>query len=551
MFDAAAVVLDLDIGNRVRPAFRPDQQTVTLGVVAAVLGLGVHGHETTIGVLGLARADPLGDDARFGVLAQMDHLGAGVGLLHVVGDGDRVELTLTVIPTQDAGRVFPRHRRAGFDLCPHDLGAITTAIGTFGHKVIDSALALFVTGEPVLNGRIFDLGVFLDHDFHHGGVQLGRVALRGGTALKVGHIRALIRDDQRALKLAGVFRVDAEIGGQFHRATHPRRDVDERAVREHSRVQRGIEVVRLGHDAAQIFLDQFGVLFDRLGDRAEDHTGLFQFGLERGADRHRVKHRIHRDLAAFGGHVLGALNTCKDHLFLERDAQLFIGRQQFGIDLVQRLGLFLHRFRTGIVILVLKIDLGIVDHRPIGFVHRLPALKRLQTPFGHPFGFFVFLRNQAHDIFGQALGGIFHLDFGFPAVLVLAGHRVDGFNRLAIDAFAHFGLFDRFHSRFLPTARGSGACSSVRCFGHAARARNFWCWLSHALANRSMSSRVVSGPRDTRSAPDAAASSKPMARRTALLRTLPEEQADPADTAKPARSICITWVSPFHPGVVK
>jgi hypothetical protein len=32
---------------------------------------------------------------------------------------------------------------------------------------------------------------------------------------------------------------------------------------------------------------------------------------------------------------------------------------------------------------------------------------------------------------------------------------------------------------------------------------------------------------------------------------LPLEQADPAEIAKPARSICITCVSPFHPGAAK
>jgi hypothetical protein len=47
----------------------------------------------------------------------------------------------------------------------------------------------------------------------------------------------------------------------------------------------------------------------------------------------------------------------------------------------------------------------------------------------------------------------------------------------------------------------------------------------------------------------AARSSKPIAVKTRLDRTFPDEQADPAEIAKPARSICITCVSPFHPGV--
>jgi hypothetical protein len=94
MLHAGGVVLHLDIGNRVRPAFVADQKAVALGVVAAFLGLGVHRHEPAIGVLRTPRADPLGHDPRFRALAQMHHLRAGIGLLGVVGDGDGVELAL-------------------------------------------------------------------------------------------------------------------------------------------------------------------------------------------------------------------------------------------------------------------------------------------------------------------------------------------------------------------------------------------------------------------------------------------------------------------------
>ena len=49
----------------------------------------------------------------------------------------------------------------------------------------------------------------------------------------------------------------------------------------------------------------------------------------------------------------------------------------------------------------------------------------------------------------------------------------------------------------------------------------------------------------------ASISSKPIAVSTRLARTLPLEQADPAETAKPARSIAITCVSPFQPGAIR
>src|SRR3546814_13546147 len=67
-----------------------------------LLRLGADAHEATVGRVGPAGGDALGDDARARVLAEVDHLGAGVGLLIVVGDGDGVELAHRVVALQDA-----------------------------------------------------------------------------------------------------------------------------------------------------------------------------------------------------------------------------------------------------------------------------------------------------------------------------------------------------------------------------------------------------------------------------------------------------------------
>src|SRR3954469_12166475 len=96
-------------------------------------------------------ADALGDDARAGVGPQVDHLGAGVGLLAVVGDGDGVELARRALAAQNAGGVFPGDGRAGLHLGPADLGARPAAVGALGHEVVDAAPALGVAGVPVLD----------------------------------------------------------------------------------------------------------------------------------------------------------------------------------------------------------------------------------------------------------------------------------------------------------------------------------------------------------------------------------------------------------------
>ena len=327
MLHAGRVVLDLDVRHRVGPAFVADQQAVALGIVARFLGFRVHGDQPPVGVLRPARADPLGDDARLGALAKVDHLGAGIGLLHVVGDGDGVELALAIVAPQDAGRILPRHGGPGFDLRPHHLGPVAPAIGAFGHEVVDAALAVLIARIPVLHGGILHLRVFLDDDLDHRRVQLRGIALRRRAAFKVADVGPLVRDDQRAFELAGVLRVDAEVRGQFHRAAYARRHVDERPVRKDGGVQRGIEIVGHRYDGAEVFLHQIGVFPDRLRDRAEDDPGLLQLILEGRAHRHGIEHRVHGDLAAFGGGILGALDAGEDHLFFKRDTQLFVGGQ--------------------------------------------------------------------------------------------------------------------------------------------------------------------------------------------------------------------------------
>mmetsp|Transcript_18145 Transcript_18145/g.28203 ORF Transcript_18145/g.28203 Transcript_18145/m.28203 type:complete len:867 (-) Transcript_18145:2198-4798(-) len=541
MLHPAAVILDLDIGHRVRPAFVTNQERVALRIVPRFLGLGMHRHQSAISVLRLARADPLGHDARFGALAQMDHLGAGVGLLHVVGDGNGVELALAVIAPQNTGRVFPRHSTAGLDLRPHHLGPVAPAIGAFGHKVIDAALPVLVPRIPVLNGGIFHFGVFFDDDFDHGGVQLRNVTLRRGAPFQIADIAAFVGDDQGPLELAGVFGIDAEIGRQFHGAAHAGWHVHKGPIGKHGRVQRRIIVVRDGHHGAQVLFHQFGVILDRLRDGAEDHTRFGQLILERCPHRNGVEHRIHSHLARRIGQVLGPFNTRKDHLLFQRNAKFRICFQQLGIDLVQRLGFDLHRFGTGIVILVLKIDLGIVDHRPFGLFLLQPPLIGRQTPLQHPLRLFVFFRDQLDDIGGQTLGGVLHLDIGFPSVFISAADLTYRVNGLLIDTvFDHHIIYDIVHIRH----------SSRNFAAQAARAWCFFNFCAHTSAKRMISSSVVSRPSDTRTAL-AATSPRPIASSTRLALTLPLEQAEPAEMAKPAKSICITCVSPFQPGVAK
>ena len=152
----------------------------------------------------MAGRDALRDDRAARVLADVDHLRAGVGLLPVVGRRHRVELADRVVALQDAARVLPGDRRAGLDLRPGDLRVRAAARAALGHEVVDAALAVLVAGIPVLDRRVLDRRVVERDELDDGGVQLVLVAHRRRAALEVAHVRALVGDDQRPLELAGV-----------------------------------------------------------------------------------------------------------------------------------------------------------------------------------------------------------------------------------------------------------------------------------------------------------------------------------------------------------
>src|ERR1035437_1122122 len=87
--------------------------------------------------------------------------------------------------------------------------------------------------------------------------------------------------------------------------------------------------------------------------------------------------------------------------------------------------------------------------------------------------------------------------------------------------------------------------------------RGFICFLSKdettlvkALSRFSISRSVVAQPRLTRTAPRASPGSTPIAASTCEACTLPDEQAEPEETAIPLRSKAIIAVSAFMPGTV-
>src|ERR1700721_504082 len=108
------------------------------------------GDEAAIRVVRMPGRDALADDAARGVLAEMQHLGAGIDLLIAVGNGDRIELAARIVAAQDTARIFPGDGGTGFHLGPGDLGVLAAAIAALGDEIIDAAAPGGAARNPVL-----------------------------------------------------------------------------------------------------------------------------------------------------------------------------------------------------------------------------------------------------------------------------------------------------------------------------------------------------------------------------------------------------------------
>ena len=71
-----------------RAARIANEERVALCEVSRIICISMNTDKPTISGIRLARRYPFGDHPRFCVLTQMDHLGAGISLLMIIGDGD-------------------------------------------------------------------------------------------------------------------------------------------------------------------------------------------------------------------------------------------------------------------------------------------------------------------------------------------------------------------------------------------------------------------------------------------------------------------------------
>ncbi len=134
-----------------------------------------------------------------------------------------------------------------------NMGAALFDHRTLGHQVEN-------VRRPVLNGRVTHASVLLHEDLDNAGVQRVLVVDRSGAALDVVHVRTLVGDDERALKLTHRRGVDAEVRLQRDRHVDALGDVDEGTTGPGGGVQRGELIVTCGHALAEVLLENLRVL---------------------------------------------------------------------------------------------------------------------------------------------------------------------------------------------------------------------------------------------------------------------------------------------------
>ena len=299
---AVLIATDADGGVGVGVAVAVDEQGVALGVVFAAFEVLRDVDEAAIGAATFADGDGFADDVAGGVIGGVDHLRAGVLMLAAVGQGDADDFTTGAFALHDDAGVFHGEAAADVAVDPAHFGVLV-GDAALGDEVEDVA-------APVLHGDVLDLRAFHGDEFDDGAVQCGGLKLRRGAAFHVHHFRAFIGDDERALELAELLAVDAEVGLERMLHLHAGRHINERAATEDSAVERREFVVASGNDLAEPLLEDLGMFVEAFGAVDEDDALLLDGGF---------------DVRIGGLAVILCLDTGEEFAFLLRDAETVEG----------------------------------------------------------------------------------------------------------------------------------------------------------------------------------------------------------------------------------
>ena len=199
------------------------------------------------------------------------------------------------------------------------------------------------------------------------------------------NISVLVDDDEGALKLAHVFRVDAEVSLQRNIYMHALGHVDKGTTGPHCGVQRGELIVTGWDNGAEVFLEKLRVVAQRGVSIDEDDTLAFQVLTDLVVDNLRL---------VLGGH------TGNEALLLSLwNAQLIVG----GLDVIREVfpGLGLLLSGLHVVLNLVEVDARQI-RTPGGNGLLIKDVECLQALVKHPFRLALLGGNIAYYIFIQA-----------------------------------------------------------------------------------------------------------------------------------------------------
>jgi hypothetical protein len=236
-------------------------------------------------------------------------LGSGIQVYPIAGEGNRKDVATSARLHQQNRWILHRHLRAQVAINPFHRG-VSVDRGTLRDEVVDVL-------RPVLDGRVAHASTFHNFDLDNGAVQAVAGIGWGCTPLNIVHIRARGGNNQRALELTYVLRIDTEVGlqGDFH--AHALWYIDKAATTPHRAVERGEFIIRRRNNGAEVLFDDVGILAQRCIHVGEDHAQFLKVFAYLVVDRFTLVLRRHaRQVVLFSlwntQPIKGVLNFCWD-----------------------------------------------------------------------------------------------------------------------------------------------------------------------------------------------------------------------------------------------
>src|SRR5215469_3467591 len=253
------------------------------------------------------------------------------------------------------------------------------------HRMIDAAIATLMCENFIAFLNLFNGFFALVCTYTSTGEE---------AALDIMYIRAWGSNDQRALELAHILRIDAEVGLQRDLHPHALRHIHETAAAPDSAVQRGKLVVRWRNDCPEVFLHEVGIQAQGRIHIGKDNAYL---------------------LKVFAHLVIDSLtlvlisHTCQELALGLGNAQAIKRIFNLSRNFVPRLTLLL--YRLDVIVNVVEID-----SREVCTPGRHWALlEKLQAPeaeLAHPIGFTFHLGDLLDNPAAQPLFGLERIVFG-------------------------------------------------------------------------------------------------------------------------------------------